>query len=172
MRPFLGTLLFCAACQPAAQSVPAKQPGEAPVSSPGKDTQPAPLSKEKPAQLPTRTDQPPEEPAAELQDDASANQYKGRLLGFFRRGFVVNGLGLSAVEIDKLEASVKVDVAPDGTITRFVITSPSGNVRFDEAVFAFLRGKVGQAIPPPPEDRPDLQRATVAFQMKCSAACK
>jgi hypothetical protein len=96
-------------------------------------------------------------------------QYQGRLISFFKRGFVVTGLGLPPEEIQKL--SVGVTVQLDGlTVSSFSMTS-SGNAGFDAAARSAMQGKVGQQVPPPPEDRPDLQRSSLGFQMACSAAC-
>jgi len=96
-------------------------------------------------------------------------QYVGRLIGFFKRGFVVHGLGLPPEEIQKLSVSVSVQL--DGiTVSSFSMTS-SGNAAFDAAARGAMQGKVGQQVPPPPEDRPDLQRPSLSFTMTCSSAC-
>ncbi|HTJ81254.1 MAG TPA: hypothetical protein VL400_06000, partial [Polyangiaceae bacterium] len=96
-------------------------------------------------------------------------QYVGRLIGFFKRGFVVNGLGLPPEEIQKLSVSVSVKL--DGlTVSSFNMTS-SGNAAFDAAARSAMQAKVGQQVPPPPEDRPDLQRPSLSFSMTCSSSC-
>ncbi len=96
-------------------------------------------------------------------------QYQGRLIGFFKRGFVVTGLGLPPEEIQKLSVSVSVQL--DGlTVSGFTMSS-SGNSAFDAAARSAMQGKVGQQVPPPPEDRPDLQRSNLGFSMACSSAC-
>lgn len=102
--------------------------------------------------------------------DFIAAQYLGKLIGFFKRGFVVSGLGLPPEEIKGLVSSVSVTLSSDGTVTGFT-ASPSGNATFDAAVRSAMQGKVGSQVPPAPEDRPDLQRTSLSFSMTCSASC-
>jgi len=103
-------------------------------------------------------------------DDFIAAQYVGRLIGFFKRGFVVSGLGLPPDEIKKLSVSVSVTLSDDGTVTSFNMGS-SGNATFDAAARSAMQGKVGQQVPPPPEDKPNLKRTSLSFSMTCSSAC-
>jgi hypothetical protein len=102
-------------------------------------------------------------------DKFQERQYVGRLIGFFRRGFVVTGLGLPPEEIAKLSVSVTVQL--DGLTVKSYSMGGSGNAAFDAAARAALDGKVGSQVPPPPEDRPDLQRSNLSFSMVCGSAC-
>lgn len=103
-------------------------------------------------------------------DDFQAGQYQGRLISFFKRGFSVTGLGLPPEEIKKLAVSVSVQLSGDGTVSSFSMGS-SGNATFDAAARAAMQGKVGQPVPNPPEDRPDLKRSSLSFTMTCGSGC-
>jgi hypothetical protein len=102
-------------------------------------------------------------------DKFQERQYVGRLIGFFKRGFVVSGLGLPPEDIAKLAVSVTVQL--DGLTVKSYSLGSSGNPTFDAAARAAMDAKVGSQVPPPPEDRPDLQRSSLSFSMVCSAAC-
>ena len=103
-------------------------------------------------------------------DKFQERQYVGRLIGFFKRGFVVSGIGLPPEEIQKLVASVSCTLDGSGVVQSCTASS-SGNAAFDAAVRAQLNSKQGQSVPPPPEDRPDLARTSLSFSMVCSSAC-
>jgi hypothetical protein len=102
--------------------------------------------------------------------DIQAAQYQARLISFFKRGFTVSGLGLPAEDIAKLAVSVSVSLSGDGVVQSFTMSS-SGNATFDSAARASLQGKVGQQVPNPPEDRPELSRTSLGFSMVCSKSC-
>lgn len=102
--------------------------------------------------------------------DMAASIYLNRLIGFFRRGFVVSGLGLTPEEIKGLSVSVSVTLSGDGTVTGFTMGS-SGNATFDAAARSAMQGKVGSQVPPPPEDRPEFKKNSLSFSMTCSSAC-
>ncbi len=102
-------------------------------------------------------------------DQFQKRQYVGRLIGFFKRGFVVSGLGLPPEDIQKLVVSVSVQL--DGLTVKSFSLGSSGNATFDAAARAALESKVGSQVPPPPEDQPDLLPPSLSFSMTCSAAC-
>ena len=102
--------------------------------------------------------------------DNQAGQYVGRLIGFFKRGFSVSGLGLPPEEIAKLTVGVTVSLSSDGIVQSFTLGS-SGNPTFDAGARAAMQAKIGQQVPNPPEDRPDLSRTTLSFTMTCAGAC-
>jgi len=103
-------------------------------------------------------------------DKLVEGQYLGRLIGFFKRGFVVSGLGLPPDQIKALGVGVSVTLSGDGTVVAFTVGS-SGNATFDAAARSAMQGKVGSQVPPPPEDRPDLKRTSLSFTMTCSSSC-
>jgi hypothetical protein len=102
-------------------------------------------------------------------DKFQERQYVGRLIGFFRRGFVVSGIGLPPEDIAKLSVSVTVQL--DGLTVKSYSMGGSGNATFDAAARAAMDAKVGSQVPPPPEDRPDLQRSSLSFSMVCGSSC-
>lgn len=102
--------------------------------------------------------------------DIQSAQYQGKLISFFKRGFMVSGLGLPPEEISKLSVSVTVSLSGDGVVQSFSMSS-SGNATFDGAARSSLQGKVGQQVPNPPEDRPELLRTSLSFTMVCSSSC-
>ncbi len=102
-------------------------------------------------------------------DKFQERQYVGRLIGFFRRGFVVSGLGIPPEDIAKLSVSVSVQL--DGLTVKSYSMGGSGNATFDAAARAAMDAKVGSQVPPPPEDRPDLQRSSLSFSMVCGSSC-
>jgi outer membrane biosynthesis protein TonB len=101
--------------------------------------------------------------------DFVAAQYQGKLIAFFKRGFVVSGLGLPPEDIAKLSVAVTVQLS-GGVMTGFSMSS-SGNATFDAAARASLEAKKGSPIPNPPEDRPDLDRSSLSFTMVCGKSC-
>ncbi len=103
-------------------------------------------------------------------DDFIGAQYNGRLVSFFRRGFSVSGIGLPEDEIKKLMVSCSVSLSGDGSVTAATCGS-TGNGVFDAAAKAHMQSKVGQQIPPPPEDRPDLKRSSLPVTLSCASGC-
>jgi hypothetical protein len=103
-------------------------------------------------------------------DDFVGAQYNGRLVAFFRRGFVVSGLGLPPEDIKKLSVGCSVTLSGDGTVTAASCGS-TGNAAFDAAAKGHMAGKVGSQVPPPPEDRPELKRSSLSVTLSCSSGC-
>ncbi|MBX3183646.1 MAG: energy transducer TonB [Polyangiaceae bacterium] len=60
-----------------------------------------------------------------------------------------------------LRASVSASVGGDRSVTGFTITSPSGNASFDARVQQTMQGTIGQQLPPPPKNYPDILGGTV-----------
>lgn len=102
--------------------------------------------------------------------DVQLAMYQGKLIAFFKRGFVVSGLGLPPEEIAKLAVGVTVTLSGDGVVQSFSMSS-SGNATFDAAARSSLQAKVGQQVPNPPEDRPELLPKSLPFTMVCGSAC-
>jgi hypothetical protein len=95
----------------------------------------------------------------------AVDQYRARLAGFFQGGFRVTGTGLSQEELTKIGVPANVQLS-GLTVSGFSI-SPSGNAAFDAAATAALQSKVGQQIPPPPENYPDILQAAVNVTFRC-----
>ncbi|MGE0322382.1 MAG: TonB C-terminal domain-containing protein [Polyangiaceae bacterium] len=60
-----------------------------------------------------------------------------------------------------LRASVSATVGGDRSVSGFTITSPSGNAVFDAKVREAMQSTVGQQLPPPPKNYPDILDSTV-----------
>lgn len=60
-----------------------------------------------------------------------------------------------------LRASVSATVGGDRSVTGFTITSPSGNAAFDAKVREAMQSTVGQQLPPPPKNYPDILDSSV-----------
>jgi len=91
--------------------------------------------------------------------------YRARIAGFFTSGFALHGTGLSQEQLQALAASASVQLS-GLTVASFSL-NPSGNAQFDAAARAALQGKVGQQIPPPPENYPDAMQNQISLTFVC-----
>ena len=96
------------------------------------------------------------------------SQYRIKLISWFKSGFVIP----PGTETDAL-TKIAAKVGADGTVTSFTINSPSGNEAFDARVKSHMDGKVGQQVPPPPPNYPNILDSVVLpnFSAKTSS-CK
>jgi hypothetical protein len=97
--------------------------------------------------------------------------YRVKLTGWFRQGFTPP-LEIDCAVLKELRASVQAKVSPDGTVLSYDMQS-SGNDVFDARVKQVMDGKVGQKVPPPPPNYPDILDSVVlpTFQGK-NEQCK
>jgi TonB C terminal len=95
------------------------------------------------------------------------SQYRIKLISWFKSGFSVP----SGTECGSL-TKVAARVGPDGTVTSFTISSPSGNEALDARVKAHMDGKVGQQVPPPPPNYPNILDAVVLPSFGKPPPCK
>ncbi|WP_437486554.1 TonB C-terminal domain-containing protein [Sorangium sp. So ce1014] len=91
--------------------------------------------------------------------------YLARIAGWFSSRFRVNGSGLPPEELTKHKPRAVI-VLSDGQMVSYTLT-PSGNAIFDAAARATLEGAKGQALPPPPENYPDLGQKQVSVTFVC-----
>ncbi|WP_437677669.1 TonB C-terminal domain-containing protein [Sorangium sp. So ce131] len=91
--------------------------------------------------------------------------YLARIAGWFSSRFRVNGSGLPPEELVKHKPRAVI-VLSDGQMVSYTLT-PSGNPIFDAAARATLEGAKGQALPPPPENYPDLGQKQVSVTFVC-----
>ena len=99
------------------------------------------------------------------------SRYRSRLIGFFKARFRgAQGTGLSPEELEKLAASAAIAIGSDLSVISFTL-SPSGNAAFDAAVRAVLQSKVGQQVPPPPENFPEAKLNHVSVTFVCQGNC-
>ncbi len=92
--------------------------------------------------------------------------YRQRIIGWFTQRFRVTGSGLSQDELTKFRVGARVSLSADRRVTSFTIT-PSGNAAFDGAANATLSGAQGEALPPPPENYPDIVQSTISLTFVC-----
>jgi hypothetical protein len=86
--------------------------------------------------------------------------YLSKVLGWFNARFKQPS-EIPCEELQKLSAAVIANVAPDGTVSGYTITRGSGNATFDAKVKATMDAIVGQQLPPPPPNYPELLGSTV-----------
>ncbi|WP_437600655.1 TonB C-terminal domain-containing protein [Sorangium sp. So ce590] len=91
--------------------------------------------------------------------------YLARIAGWFSSRFRVSGSGLPPEELTKHKPRAVI-VLSDGQMVSYTLT-PSGNAIFDAAARATLEGAKGQALPPPPENYPDLGQKQVSVTFVC-----
>jgi TonB-like protein len=100
--------------------------------------------------------------------------YRSRIIAWFNARFRVPTGEIPCDELKKLSSRVSASVSPDGTVTGFSVGNPSGNGVFDARVQSAMQGAVGQQVPPPPENYPDILPPSISLNFtgssqKCSA---
>jgi hypothetical protein len=83
--------------------------------------------------------------------------YQAKILAWFNARFRPPVGQVPCDELKKLSAAVTASVGGDRTVSGFSVVRPSGNAVFDAKVQATMAGIVGQQLPPPPQNYPDLQ---------------
>jgi outer membrane biosynthesis protein TonB len=101
--------------------------------------------------------------------------YRSRIIAWFNARFRVPTGEIPCDELKKLSSRVSATVSPDGTVTGFSVGNPSGNGVFDGRVQSAMQGAVGQQVPPPPENYPDILPPNISLNFtgssqKCAAA--
>jgi hypothetical protein len=86
----------------------------------------------------------------------AANLYHGRILGFLSAPFRAHCASLSKEDFAGCVPSARVRLSPDGVVQSYAF-NPCGNGPVDRAAKAALSSIVGQAVPPPPENYPDIR---------------
>ncbi len=92
--------------------------------------------------------------------------YRARVIGWFSSRFRVKGSGLPMAELLKFRAAASVIIGADRTVQSYSIT-PSGNTVFDAAARAALESAKGQALPPPPDNYPDIAQSQIQLTFIC-----
>ncbi|GMV15834.1 MAG: TonB C-terminal domain-containing protein [Polyangiaceae bacterium] len=91
----------------------------------------------------------------------AVDQYRMKIAGWFSSRFKAPVGQVPCEELQKLSAAVNASVSPDGTVTGYSISRPSGNAAFDAKVKATMDGVIGQQVPPPPPLYPGILGSTV-----------
>jgi hypothetical protein len=90
----------------------------------------------------------------------AASQYHGRISGFLRSGW-----GCPAGVKPGCASSASVSIS--GLTVSSVSFAGCGDAALDSAVRAHMQGKVGQSIPPPPENYPDMAPNNFSVTFVC-----
>jgi hypothetical protein len=98
--------------------------------------------------------------------------YRVKLINWFKQEFSPPVDEIDCATLKGLRASVTAQIASDGTVASYTMV-PSGNAIFDARVRRAMDARVGQSIPPPPPNYPDLLEPVVhpTFQGK-NEKCK
>ncbi len=96
--------------------------------------------------------------------------YNQKLLGWFNSRFVPPDTGAPCDELKQLRASVSVTIGGDRNVTGYSVGAPSGNPTFDGRVHSTMDAIVGQQLPPPPKNYPDILNTSFSFAFSGSRA--
>ena len=94
------------------------------------------------------------------------NRYRATLAGWFVSRFAIRG----KIPFERLKALRGHAVAQlsGRTVTGFTITGPSGDGTFDAQMNAALQSTVGQLVPKPPDEYPELLTPTLDLSYMCT----
>ena len=99
----------------------------------------------------------------------AASLYRAKLDSWFSAHFAIRGK-IPFDQLEKLRATVRVDVSPSRTVAAYAISRFSGNATFDE----ILRGTLaslqssGAELPPPPPMYPDILGTSLSLSFACT----
>jgi hypothetical protein len=96
----------------------------------------------------------------------AASAYHGRILSFLRSGFSCSGV--SDEEKKSCRPSASVSIGGDGTVTGFTFSPCGSSSTIDGAARGSIAGKVGQQLPPPPENFPELRPNSFSVVYVCN----
>ena len=102
----------------------------------------------------------------------AVDTYSAKLINWFRQGFSAPVDEIDCATLVGLEAKVTARIGPNREVLSYTMKS-SGNEVFDGRVRAAMEMHVGQSVPPPPPNYPNLLEPTVfpTFQGK-NEKCK
>lgn len=95
----------------------------------------------------------------------AVDSYRAKLINWFQQGFSPPVDELGCDELVKLTANVTARLNAEREVTSYSL-EPSGNELFDERVRAAMELHVGQTVPPPPPNYPDLLGSKVLTQFQ------
>lgn len=95
----------------------------------------------------------------------AVDSYRAKLINWFQQGFSPPIDELGCDELVKLTANVTARLNSDREVTGYSL-EPSGNELFDQRVRAAMELHVGQTVPPPPPNYPDLLGSKVLTQFQ------
>jgi hypothetical protein len=92
--------------------------------------------------------------------------YRAKIAAWFSSRFRVSGSGLAKEDLLRYRVSASVSVGSDRTVSGFSVVA-SGNAAFDAAARTALESARGQALPPPPENYPDVAQNRISVTFVC-----
>ncbi len=95
----------------------------------------------------------------------AVDSYRAKLINWFQQGFTPPIDELGCDELVKLTANVTARLNSEREVTGYSL-EPSGNELFDQRVRAAMELHVGQTVPPPPPNYPDLLGSKVLTQFQ------
>jgi hypothetical protein len=87
--------------------------------------------------------------------------YQQKLIAWFQRGFVPPLDAIPCPTLVTLKLSVQAHIGADHIVTGYTVSGTSGNSIFDARVRERMEKTIGQEVPPPPPNYPDLAEAKV-----------
>jgi hypothetical protein len=87
--------------------------------------------------------------------------YLVKIQGWFSARFRPPSGEIPCEDLKKLSAGVAANVGPSRTVTGYSLRRPSGNPIFDAKVKSTMDAIIGQELPPPPPNYPDILGTTV-----------
>ena len=93
--------------------------------------------------------------------------YQQKLINWFKQGFILPLDELDCATLVGLSTRVTAQIGPGREVTGYTL-EPSGNAIFDARVRLAMEGRVGETVPPPPPNYPELLEPVVhpTFQGK------
>lgn len=89
----------------------------------------------------------------------AANEYDRAITRWFNRKFTVPKGLIPCAELEVLSARAVVTIGTDRVVQSYSLATPSGDDRFDGRVRAALDNSIGQKIPSPPPNYPELMHS-------------
>lgn len=98
----------------------------------------------------------------------AANLYHGRILAFLTAPFRSQCTSLDRSDFEGCVPSATVQLSPSGTVLSYGF-NPCGKASVDTAAKTALNSIVGQPIPPPPENYPDIRPNSFNVSYVCTS---
>jgi outer membrane biosynthesis protein TonB len=98
--------------------------------------------------------------------------YQQKLIAWFQRGFIPPLDAIPCPTLVTLKVKVVATIGPDRVVTAYTVTGTSGNSIFDARVRERMDKTIGQEVPPPPPNYPDLAEARVFPAFTGKDSCK
>lgn len=101
----------------------------------------------------------------------AVSQYRAKLIAWFNARFSPPD-DIPCEELNKLSASVTVNVGGDRSVSGFTVGRASGNANFDGRVQSAMQGTVGAELPPPPPLYPDILGSSLSIRLARHEKCE